>query len=107
MLPVTVVDHLLLHGDLRTIEDGRLVHIIPDMHVLARAIKLVEPELLLPPLTSLRLVEVHPGGLTGPAPSLIVLTRRFLDKKRLVLGLLTRTVVIRAFDMGINDYDKL
>lgn len=62
MLNVAVVQHVLVHCDLRPVEDTGLVHVVPDVQVLGAALVLVRGELGGPPSTHLRAGDIKVGG---------------------------------------------
>lgn len=59
---------ILVHGDFRTVEDGWLVHIIPDEKIMRGALVLVEGKLVRPPRSDVRVKEIQPGGAACSRP---------------------------------------
>lgn len=108
MLPVVKVEVILWHGNLRAIEDGGLVHIVPDEHIVARALELVKLEVGGPPFLSLGVKAVDPVGAAGPAPAVIVAAFLGLDGEGPVDKFFDDGVVTSVLlDVRVNDGDKL
>lgn len=62
MLPVTMMQIVLGHSRLRTVEHRRLVHIVPDEGVVGSTLELVVVEQTLPPVDGSRVEAVDPHG---------------------------------------------
>ena len=52
---------ILVHGDLRPVEHGRLVHVVPHVEIHGTALVLVKGKLVRPPRLDGRVHEVKPG----------------------------------------------
>mmetsp|Transcript_75972 Transcript_75972/g.195731 ORF Transcript_75972/g.195731 Transcript_75972/m.195731 type:complete len:317 (+) Transcript_75972:1215-2165(+) len=91
------VDRVPGHRDLGPIEDGGLVHVIPDVGVRVRARVLVQCELRAPIVAHLRVCEVWVQGGARPAPPFEVGHRRARVGD---LSRLPRALVIRVRDLG-------
>mmetsp|Transcript_2579 Transcript_2579/g.5150 ORF Transcript_2579/g.5150 Transcript_2579/m.5150 type:complete len:338 (-) Transcript_2579:1316-2329(-) len=110
VVPLAVLDALqvlgvLGHGDLRSVEDRWLVHIVPRKEVKGRPNILVEGELLSPPLAHVGRGEVEVGARARPAPAVIVAALLVLDIEALVGRLLVDVVVVVAFEVRVDDGD--
>mmetsp|Transcript_13386 Transcript_13386/g.24003 ORF Transcript_13386/g.24003 Transcript_13386/m.24003 type:complete len:333 (+) Transcript_13386:605-1603(+) len=66
------MDHIPGHGNLRPVEHGRLVHVVPNVGVGVRALVLVQGKLGPPVVPHLRIREVRVARRARPAPPLIV-----------------------------------
>jgi hypothetical protein len=62
VLHVALVQHILVHGDFRSVEHAGLVHVVPYVQVLGAALVLVRRELRGPPGANLGAGHIKIGG---------------------------------------------
>ena len=108
VLPAVVVDAVLGHRHLDAVEDGRLVHVVPDEGVAHAAREAVVTEQRLPPLARRGQEAVDPQRLAWPA---VALPRRggllVLDREVLGRQLLVHAVPVELLDVRVDDGDEL
>jgi hypothetical protein len=113
MLPTTMVNVVFRHSDFRPIENGRLIHVVPDVDRLGtlRPTPLfavaVELEDAFPPVPSFRVEEIDPGGAARPTPTFVLVAVNILDEDIDLLGSLVDWVIVYAFDVRIDNRYKL
>mmetsp|Transcript_10951 Transcript_10951/g.20113 ORF Transcript_10951/g.20113 Transcript_10951/m.20113 type:complete len:245 (-) Transcript_10951:1953-2687(-) len=107
MLNIIPMQRVLLHGDLRSIEHRRLVHVVPSVQDVGGAFVLVKRKLVAPVLEGVGVEKVQVRDGTRPAPAFVRLAAspRLLDVEALRLRVLVHVVVVVAFDVWIDDGD--
>ena len=102
------VNQVLLHRNLRSVEHGRLVHVVPDVQVLGASLVLVQRELTRPPVPNRRGGHVQVRGAPRPAPPVKVgASVRLFHVKVLGFRFLVNGVPAVLLHVRVHDGDHL
>src|SRR5690606_31286454 len=108
VFPVVVVEVVLRHGSFRSVENRRLIHIVPNMEVFGRAWEVLQSEERLPPLPCGRVETVYPVGGARPTPAFVRLFALLIfHSKPFIVKLLTDVVTRLVLDVRINNSHEL
>jgi hypothetical protein len=114
MLPTSIVNVVLGHRDLRSIEHCGLVHVVPNMDGICHRFPsptfntiIVEPEKLLPPCPGVRIEEVDIGAASGPAPSIVFGLSRVLYENIQLFRFLIYRIIWVSLHMRVDDNHHL
>mmetsp|Transcript_7042 Transcript_7042/g.21465 ORF Transcript_7042/g.21465 Transcript_7042/m.21465 type:complete len:230 (-) Transcript_7042:1328-2017(-) len=108
MLPAALVLQVLGHGELRAIEDGGLVHVVPGVQVVGEVWVRAVVEQLLPHGADARGQEVQVARVARPAPARkVCLSVLLLHVQVLVLGALVDDVVLCDLNVRVDDRHDL
>ena len=107
VLPSSVVDDVLGHGDLGAVEHAWLVHVVPSVDVQGRSLVVVEHVLLGEVFASFRVEKVRVVRSSGPAPTFVIASVFGLDVKAEIGQVLVHPVAVVLLDVRVDDGDKL
>mmetsp|Transcript_12900 Transcript_12900/g.28659 ORF Transcript_12900/g.28659 Transcript_12900/m.28659 type:complete len:212 (+) Transcript_12900:1426-2061(+) len=103
MLHALQVNRVFGHGHLRSVEHGRLVHVVPGEQVQRAAQVLVQAELLGPPVAHGGRGEVQIGAAAGPAPAVKGGAVLGLHVQTLAVCLLVNVVAVVPLDVRVHN----
>mmetsp|Transcript_33421 Transcript_33421/g.74958 ORF Transcript_33421/g.74958 Transcript_33421/m.74958 type:complete len:362 (+) Transcript_33421:1247-2332(+) len=107
VLDVAVVEEVLGHGDLRAVEDGWLVHVVPRVEMLSAADVVGGEKPTGPVVAHLRVEVVQPRRRARPAVALEVAAVLVLAEEAQALGLRVDRVAHVHLEVRVDDGDHL
>mmetsp|Transcript_7811 Transcript_7811/g.13780 ORF Transcript_7811/g.13780 Transcript_7811/m.13780 type:complete len:217 (-) Transcript_7811:1033-1683(-) len=107
VMPLSVLnaikgERLLVHGDLRAVENGGFVHVVPRKQTCSAAFVFFKAKLVGPPRAHFGMGKVQVRGISRPAPTIEVLGAALIfDVQPFGRGLGVNIVFVVTFDMRV------
>ncbi|KAI6762797.1 hypothetical protein HG530_008777 [Fusarium avenaceum] len=102
MLPTSMVNVVLGHRHLRSIENRRLTHVVPHPGVVHGTLEAVKLEHLLPPFDRLGVEAVNPVRRSRPAPSFVEFLFLVVNGEVLSDHLLRGLIAVGLLNVGVK-----